>query len=83
MAGGVIKMPRDHMQDAMAYVNLIKARNNAAQAAAGVSAPQPQFIQHFHTAADCSTPDMIMELLKRGYAVIKMPEDGSLPETLK
>lgn len=35
------------------------------------------------TAADFSTPDLVMEMLSRGYAVIKMPEDGSLPDVLK
>lgn len=40
-------------------------------------------IHHPPTAADCSTPDLVMEMLKRSYAVIKMPEDGGLPDVLK
>jgi hypothetical protein len=30
-----------------------------------------------------SDADMVMEMLRRGYAVIKMPADGSTPENLK
>lgn len=35
------------------------------------------------TLDDFGTADLVMEMLKRGFAVMKMPEDGSLPETLK
>ncbi len=35
------------------------------------------------TAADLSTPEMIMELLGRGYAVMKLPETGGFPEAMK
>jgi hypothetical protein len=43
--------------------------------------PQVQIVEK--PISDFKTADMIMELLGRGYAVIKMPEGGGLPEVLK
>ena len=32
---------------------------------------------------DFTTPDLIMELLSRGFAVMKLPEDGGFPEAIR
>jgi hypothetical protein len=33
--------------------------------------------------SEISNAELVMEMLKRGYACMKLPEDGSLPQALK
>ncbi len=58
-----------HLADAMRYVQSQQAP------------PQVQIVEK--PISDLKTADMIMELLGRGYAVIKMPEGGGVPDVLK
>lgn len=35
------------------------------------------------TLADYSDADLVMEMMRRGYAAMKLPADGSAPEVLR
>ncbi len=35
------------------------------------------------TLSDFSDADLVMEMIKRGYAAMKLPKDGGPPETLR
>lgn len=45
--------------------------------------PVPQMIITHKPLAELATVDLVMEMLKRGFAVMKLPEDGGIPEVLK
>lgn len=63
-----MKAAFDNRADAMRY--------QMEAALAALQAPGP-CIKVKPSAADISTPEMIMELLKRGFCVFKMPESGN------
>lgn len=85
-----------HFLDALSYsmeAQKAAALHQVANALAQkVSAPQPSHWKippRTYTpppepaVSDFKTAELIMELLSRGYAVIKMPDDGTLPQVFK
>jgi hypothetical protein len=77
------KLEADHAADALRYS--LAQMEASHQALAGgpprglYKNPPPATIG----LSDFGTADLVMEMLSRGYAVIKMPESGELPDVLK
>lgn len=58
----------EHARDALAY---------------GLAASRLHRPRSEKTLADFSDADLVMEMIRRGYAAMKLPADGGPPETLR
>lgn len=85
------EVDNQHIADAFKYAAELDAQVRAEQARmhlqlspaeiAALRGPGP-LIKVPPSAAELGTPEMIMELLKRGFCVFKMPESGNPRDVL-